>query len=64
MCYKRIKGSILLARNSVSKIGDCQAISFYSYMLAPNDREQFKAVFSNLLVSAEFNTEIESPTNM
>ena len=33
---------------------------FYSCMLAPNDGEQFQAVFSNFLASVEFNTEIES----
>ena len=32
---------------------------FYYCMLAPNDRELFKAVFSNLLASNEFITEIE-----
>ena len=33
---------------------------FYICMLAPNVREQLQAVFSNLLASTEFSTEIES----
>ena len=54
MYYKRIKGKVFVAKKV---FGECHAISFYNCMLSPNDNE---AVISNILASAEFNTEIES----
>ena len=62
MCYERIKCKIFfLARECIPKIRECKAISFfYTCLLASNERELFSAVFSSLLASATFNTEIKS----
>ena len=38
---------------SLQKHGRVRILVYYSCMLAPNDREQFQAVFSNLLAPAK-----------
>ena len=56
MCYERFKGKIFLARKDIKKSENVRQSVFISCMLKPNDIEQFQAVFSNLLASAEFSS--------
>ena len=54
MSHERTKRKIFFAENSIPKIGECHAISFYNGILASIIENSL-----NLLASAEFCTEIE-----